>query len=109
MRINSRYRELTESAVFYARQLGIDHIDNVHISILKLPHPHPKKGYCEYPQHMPESLDITLYVKLDEEREITLAHEMVHVRQILARQGIDEDEAEKIGQKIAKIRLTVTP
>jgi hypothetical protein len=32
----------------------------------------------------------------------------VHVRQVLARQGIDEVEAEKIGQKIAEKRLTMT-
>ena len=48
-------------------------------------------------------------MKLDEEREITLAHEMVHIRQVLARQGLDEDEAENLGQKLAKKRLTMTP
>ena len=108
MRVYSKYRAIKESACYYARELGIDDHKKVRIHIYRLPHPHPKKGYIEYPIHG-KSKEISLYVKLDEEREITLAHEMVHIRQVLARQGLDEDEAENLGQKLAKKRLTMTP
>ena len=106
MRVYSRYSQLKDSACFYARELGIDDTRKVKIHILRLPHKHPKEGFCEFSET--SRREFTIYVKLDEEREITLAHEMVHVRQVLARQGIDEIEAEKIGQKIAEKRLTMT-
>ena len=70
--------------------------------------PTPKQGYIEYPING-KPKEISLFVKLDEEREITLAHEMVHIRQVLARQGLDEIEAENLGQKLTKKRLTMTP
>ena len=108
MRINSRYNSLVDSAIFYAKELGIDHVDNVHISILKLPHPHSKQGYCEFPITPQNNLDITLFIKLDEEREITLAHEMVHVMQVIENKDINEYEAENLGEKLAKKRLTLT-
>ena len=107
MRVYSRYKALKESACYYARELGIQDSRKIRVYIYRLPHPHPKQGYIEYPIHG-KLKDISIYVKLDDEREITLAHEMVHVRQVLARQGIDEIEAEKIGQKIAEKRLTMT-
>jgi|TARA_B100001093_G_C26760539_1_gene985473 hypothetical protein len=107
MRVYSRYKALKESACYYARELGIQDSRKIRVHIYRLPHPHPKQGYIEYPIHG-KLRDISIYVKLDDEREITLAHEMVHVRQVLARQGIDEVEAEKIGQKIAEKRLTMT-
>ena len=106
MRVYSRYSQLKDSACFCARELGIDDTRKVKIHILRLPHKHPKAGFCEFSET--SRREFTIYVKLDEEREITLAHEMVHVRQVLARQGIDEIEAEKIGQKIAEKRLTMT-
>jgi len=106
LRVYSRYSQLKDSACFYARELGIDDTRKVKIHILRLPHKHPKAGFCEFSET--SRREFTIYVKLDEEREITLAHEMVHVRQVLARQGIDEIEAEKIGQKIAEKRLTMT-
>ena len=106
MRVYSRYSQLKDSACFYARELGIDDTRKVKIHILRLPHKHPKAGFCEFSET--SRREFTIYVKLDEEREITLAHEMVHVRQVLARQGIDEIEAEKIGQKISEKSLTMT-
>ena len=107
MRVYSRYKALKESACFYARELGIEGRKKVRINILRLPHMHSKSGYCEYQIHG-KTKEFSIYVKLDHEREITLAHEMVHVRQVLARQGIDEIEAEKIGKEIAEKRLTMT-
>ncbi len=107
MNILSRYGEMRDSACFYARELEIDHYD-VRIWILKLPHPHKKMGYVEYPSSFGNKGIMEVYVKLDDEREYTLAHEMVHVRQILAASGIDEIEAEKTGQFLAEKRLTMT-
>ena len=107
MRIHSRYNQLRESACYYARELGIDATKYVRIDILRLPHKHQKAGFCEFSET--SRREFTIYVKLDQDREITLAHEMIHVRQVLARQGIDEIEAENLGIKLAKKRLTVTP
>ena len=109
MRVYSRYKALKESACWYARELDIDSCQDVKIQIYRLPHTNPKKGYVEYPIISGNTIEIDIFVKLDEEREITLAHEMVHVRQVLARGVIDEEEAEKIGKKIAEKRLTMTP
>lgn len=109
MRILSKYEALKESACWYARELDIASMQNVRIQIYRLPHPHEKKGYVEYPTLNGNTIEIDIYVKLDEEREITLAHEMVHVRQVLASGELDEEEAEEIGKKIAEKRLTMTP
>ena len=63
------------------------------------------------PYHIDVEYYIELHLKFPKWKDFieTLAHEMVHVRQVLARQGIDEIEAEKIGKEIAEKRLTMTP
>ena len=81
MRVYSKYQAIKDSACYYARELGIDDYKKVRIHIYRLPHPHPKQGYIEYPING-KPKEISLFVKLDEEREITLAHEMVHMDQM---------------------------
>ena len=43
-----------------------------------------------------------MFVKYDEERYITLAHEMVHVRQVINHESIDEIEAETLAYRLNK-------
>ena len=95
---------MLHNAIFLAEQLNISNLFGV-VNIKRLPPTMPQKGLVEFSKG---DTEIDILIKYDNERFITLAHEMVHVRQVLARQGIDEIEAEKIGQKIAKKRLTMT-
>lgn len=53
----------------------------------------PQKGLVEYSK-TDENIDI--FIKYDNERFITLAHEMVHVRQILTTGNTDEIEAGRL-------------
>ena len=68
MRVYSRYKALKESACWYARELDIDSCQDVKIQIYRLPHTNPKKGYVEYPSINGNTIEIDIYVKLDEER-----------------------------------------
>ena len=92
MEIYCKNTALLEKAVDYSRTLGIDH-HNAVIQIKRLPPSLTQTGIIEHPRQLGKRTYINIYVKLDSERYITLAHEMVHARQVLNGQPIDENEA----------------
>ena len=63
------------------------------IHIKRLPPQFTQKGLIEYPRTLGKRTYIDLFIKMDEEKEITLAHEMMHVKQVLTDGVIDENEA----------------
>ena len=52
-----------------------------------------QKGLIEYPRTLGQRTYIDIYIKMDDEKEITLAHEMMHLKQVLIDGKIDENEA----------------
>ena len=50
-------------------------------------------GIIEHPRTLGKRTYINIYIRLNKERYITLAHEMVHARQVLTGQPLDENEA----------------
>ena len=63
------------------------------VSIRKLPKNislQNTKGDIEFDEQL-EHLDI--YIRYDEEKYITLAHELIHAQQLLTKGKIDEDDA----------------
>ena len=50
-------------------------------------------GIIEHPRVLGQRTYINIYVRLNKERYITLAHEMVHLRQVITDGVIDENEA----------------
>ena len=82
------------NAVYIAEQLGITDIPNSILYIKRLPPQFRQSGLIEYPHKKDDSkVHLDIYIKYDNERFITLAHEMVHVRQVLENGTIDESEA----------------
>jgi len=92
MEIYCNNNALLERAVKYSRVLGIESRD-ARIVVKRLPPSYTKSGFIEHPSHLDNDIYISIYVKLDNDRYITLAHEMVHARQVLNGQPIDEKEA----------------
>ncbi len=92
MEIYCKNTLLLEKAVHYSRTLGIDD-RNAQITIKRLPPSFSQQGLIEHPRVLDNDTYISIYVKLNKERYITLAHEMVHVRQVLNGEEIDENEA----------------
>ena len=93
MEIYCKNKLLLERAVKYSRNLGIDHL-NAEIEIKRLPPSFGGKyGIIEHPRVLGKRVYINIYVKLNKERYITLAHEMIHARQVLTGNPIDEHEA----------------
>lgn len=94
------------NAVYIAEQLGITDIPNSILYIKRLPPQFRQSGLIEYPHKKDDSkVHLDIYIKYDNERFITLAHEMVHVRQVLENGTIDESEAyalEKTLKTLAK-------
>ncbi len=80
-------------AINLAEQLEIADEHNVAVYVKRLPPSFQQKGIIEYPRHFKDSTHIDIYIKYDSERYITLAHEMVHLRQVLTDGVIDENEA----------------
>lgn len=89
MEIYCKNTALLEKAVDYSRSLGIDH-HNAVINIKRLPPTMPQKGLVEFSKG---DTEIDIYIKYDNERFMSLAHEMVHARQVLTGQPLDENEA----------------
>ena len=89
MEIYCKNTALLEKAVDYSRSLGIDH-HNAVINIKRLPPTMPQKGLVEFSKG---DTEIDIYIKYDNERFMSLAHEMVHARQFLTGQPLDENEA----------------
>jgi len=94
------------NAIYIAEQLGITDIPKSVLYIKRLPPQFRQSGLIEYPHKKDDSkVHLDIYIKYDNERFITLAHEMVHVRQVLENGTIDETEAyalEKTLKTLAK-------
>ncbi len=80
---------MLHNAIFLAEQLNISDLFGV-VNIKRLPPTMPQKGLVEFSKG---DTEIDIYIKYDNERFVSLAHEMVHVRQILTDGVIDENEA----------------
>ncbi len=83
---------LLDRAVEYSKTLGISD-RRARIIIKRLPPAFSQHGLIEHPRQLDKETYIQIWVKLNKERYITLAHEMIHVRQILNANPIDENEA----------------
>jgi len=92
MEIYCKNKTLLEHAVNHARGLSIDSKDAI-INIKRLPPQFSQKGLIEFPRVLGKRTYIDIFIKMDEEKEITLAHEMMHVKQVLIDGVIDENEA----------------
>ncbi len=93
--------KLRDKAVEFANLLGITD-SKVTLNIFRLPHPDKRQGFLDYPLNARVHSYMEMFVKYDDERYITLAHEMVHVRQVIKHQPIDEDEAEILAYRMQK-------
>jgi hypothetical protein len=83
---------MLHNAIFLAEQLNISNLFGV-VNIKRLPPTMPQKGLVEFSKG---DTEIDILIKYDNERFITLAHEMVHVRQILTTGICDEIEAGRL-------------
>tara|TARA_A100001011_G_C13977821_1_gene701988 strand:+ start:308 stop:619 length:312 start_codon:yes stop_codon:yes gene_type:complete len=92
MHIFCNVHELLERAVTYSKKLDISHAD-AEINIYRLPPSFTQKGIIEHPRVFKGHTYINIYIRLDNERYVTLAHEMIHAKQILEGREIDENEA----------------
>ena len=93
MEIYCNHKALLEKACEYSKKLNIDDSDAI-IHIYKLPPSFRQKAIIEHQK--PELYNkprLKIYGKFDSERYISLAHEMVHAKQIIRGQEIDENEA----------------
>jgi len=88
---------MLNNAIYLAQQLGIETEKGVELTIKRLPPQFIQKGLIEYPRiTSKQKMHLDIFVKYDKERYITLAHEMVHVRQILTTGIPDEIEAGRL-------------
>ncbi len=92
MEIYCRQKELLKRAIKHAKTLRIDAEDAV-LTIKTLPPQFPQQGLIEYPRHLQGTDYIDIYIKNNSEKYVTLAHEMIHLKQILLDGVIDENEA----------------
>ena len=83
---------MLHNAIFLAEQLSISNLFGV-VNIKRLPPTMPQKGLVEFSKG---DTEIDILIKYYNERFITLAHEMVHVRQILTTGICDEIEAGRL-------------
>lgn len=93
MEIYCKDKKMLSTAIAIAGKLGIQDTDNVSVYIKRLPPSFTQKGIIEYPRNVKDNLYIDIFIKYDVERYITLAHEMVHLRQVLTDGVLDENEA----------------
>lgn len=84
---------MLDNAIYFSGKLQISNIDDVVLNIKRLPPSFSQKGIIEYPRQTKGTTHIDIFIKYDAERYITLAHEMVHVRQVITDGIIDENEA----------------
>ena len=92
MEIYCNNKDLLNKAVDYSRKLGIEGYNAI-ISIKRLPPSFSQVGIIEHPRILGKRTYLNIYVRFNKERFITLAHEMVHVRQVLKGEPLDENEA----------------
>ena len=84
---------MLQTAINLADKLNIKDYQDVVVYIKRLPPSFTQKGIIEFPRNVKENVYIDIFIKYDAERYITLAHEMVHLRQILTDGIICEKEA----------------
>ena len=99
MNILCNNEKLRDKAIEFAKMLDIQD-SKVILNIFRLPHPDRRQGFLDYPHKANINIYMEMFVKFDEERYITLAHEMVHVRQVIMHQPIDEVEAEALAYRL---------
>ena len=92
MEIYCKNRLLLEKAVKLSKSLEIDH-HNAVINIKRLPPSFTQMGIIEHPRILGKRTYLNIYVRLNKERYITLAHEMVHAKQFLRGEVMSETEA----------------
>jgi len=92
MEIYCKQKRLLNLAIMHSKALSVDSKDAI-VHIKRLPPSMTQKGLIEYPRVLGKRTYIDIYIKLDEEREITLAHEMMHLKQVLNGEKLDENEA----------------
>lgn len=92
MEIYCKNKPLLEKAVSYSKKLGI-HEEPAIIYIKRLPPSFRQQGLIEHPRELDNEVYLNIWVKFNDERYISLAHEMIHARQVLFKQPIDEHEA----------------
>ena len=92
MEIYCKNKLILEKAVQYSKTLGIDNEPAI-IYIKRLPPSFGQQGLIEHPRELDNDIYLNIWVKYDDERYVSLAHEMVHARQVLFKQPIDEHEA----------------
>jgi hypothetical protein len=90
---------MRDKAVEFANLLDIQD-SKVILNIFRLPHPDQRQGFLDYPKVARLNMYMEMFVKYDDERYITLAHEMVHVKQVILNQKIDEVEAETLAYRM---------
>ena len=84
MEIYCKDNNMLNNAIYLAQQLGIEKEKGVELTIKRLPPQFIQKGLIEYPRiTTKQKMHLDIFVKYDKERYITLAHEMVHVRQVI--------------------------
>ena len=93
MEIYCKNTNLLELAIRHAIYSCVDSKGFVVVTIKRLPPQFPQKGLIEYPRTLGKRVYMDIFIKMDEERETTLAHEFMHVKQILTDGKIDENEA----------------
>ncbi len=81
MEIYCKHKALLDRAVKYANKLEIADKDAV-INIYKLPPSFRQQAIIEHAREYEETTHLNIYVKFNDERYISLAHEMIHVRQM---------------------------
>lgn len=92
MEIYCKQTRLLELAIRHAKALSVDS-KNAIVTIKRLPPSMSQKGIIEYPRTLGQRTYIDIFIKMDDEKDITLAHEMKHLQQILTSGIIDENEA----------------
>ena len=95
--------KMLKIAINLAEQLEIADEHNVAVYVKRLPPSFQQKGIIEYPRHFKDSTHIDIYIKYDSERYVTLAHEMVHLRQVLTDGVIDENEAYTLEKTLKRL------
>ena len=78
MEIYCKQKRLLDLAIMHSKALSVDSKDAV-VHIKRLPPQFTQKGLIEYPRTIGKRTYIDIFIKMDDEKEITLAHEMMHV------------------------------
>ena len=94
MEIYCKNNLLLDRAVEYSKTLGIDD-KTARIIIKRLPPSFSQQGLIEHPRQLDKETYIQIWVKLNKERYVTLAHEMIHVRQCAKGEYMYENPARK--------------